>query len=344
MNSETIKAIGVTKAGGAEILEVLDIPRPKLEPHDILVQVKAISVNPIDYKARSTSTEASQEKPRILGYDASGVVVELGSQVKDFKIGEEVFYAGSLIRNGTNASLHAVDSRIVGHKPKSLSHSEAAGVPLVFITAWEAFFDKLGLTTDKSKNEGKTLLIIAGAGGVGSVATQIAKKVLGLTVIATASRSETIDYVKKLGADHVINHRNPLSQELEKIGFKHVDYAFHCYELTKEYVKILAEVVRPFGAVAAITYKEDIDPRPFFYKSITLAYELMFTRSMFGYELERQGEILNNAAKLLDEKVLVHTVNEIKQFNLENLKNAHIKVEKGEAIGKIVLDKVDEFN
>jgi len=349
LSNKTIKGIGLIKAGGVEVLGPIEIPKPKLGDFDILVRVKATGLNPLDYKVRKYSTtlitpvSVSTENPRIPGYDASGIVVEVGTAVKKFKVGDEVFYAGNVQKPGTYAPLHVVDSRIVGHKPKSLSHAEAAGMPLVCLTAWESLIDRLRIPQDKSQNRGKTILIIAAAGGVGSVAIQIAKRLLGLTVIATASRSETVDFVKKLGSDYAINYKNPLAEELEKIGIKEVDYVFHCHELTTDYVKQIGQVIKPGGAVVGITAGEEYDLRVFFTKSVLFLLELMFTRPTYGVELERQGEILETVSKLFDEKVLVHTVTEIKPFTVENVRKAHIKLENGAGIGKIVLDKVDEF-
>ena len=347
--TKTISAIGLTKAGGADVLEPVKIQQPTLGEHDILVHVKAAGLNPVDFKVRSypvtplTPVEVSKENPRIPGYDASGIVLEVGSAVKKFKVGDEVFYAGNVQKPGTYAPLHVVDSRIVGHKPASLSYAEAAGMPLVCLTAWEALIDRLHIPENKHQNQGKTILIISGAGGVGSVAIQIAKQVLGLKVIATASRPETVDFVKKLHADYVINHRNPLAQELEKIGIKEVDYVFHCYELTNDYVNQISQVIKVGGGVASITALENINLGPFYAKSVLFVLELMFTRPIFGVELERQGEILDTVSKLLDDKVLVHTVTEVKPFTVENVREAHIKLEEGLCIGKTVFDKVDEF-
>jgi zinc-binding alcohol dehydrogenase family protein len=224
-----MKVIGLkTKGGPIDQLEELEIPIPELRPKDVLVKVQAVGMNPVDTKKRKGDAEL--EKPLILGYDGVGIVEKLGSEASLFEIGDKVWLAGVINRNGTNAEYIAVDERIVGNAPQKISTAQAAAVPLVLLTAWEGLFEQLGLKAFDPANQGKTLLILPGAGGVGSFVVQLAKKLCGLTVVATASRPESEAAAKALGADHVINHRMPLKQQLELKGLSGVDYIFNAYD------------------------------------------------------------------------------------------------------------------
>jgi len=321
-----------------DVLVDKEIEAPKADgDHQLLVRVKAVSVNPIDYKVRGGLLGPDE---RVLGYDASGVVEAVGPNVSLFKVGDEVFYAGDITKPGTNSELHVVDERIVGRKPTSLSHEDAAAFPLVTLTAWEGLLEGAAIPEDKAYNATKTLLVVAGAGGVGSMVIQIAKKVLGLKVVATASREETVAFVKKLGADYVINHRNPYKQELEAIGISGVDYVYNCIDLDQNFDQ-LVEVLNPCGRIIAITAGSDpskIDvTKLFFPKRGSLVWELMFTRSMFGLESERQHALLNRVSELVDAGEIVTTRTTTFPFNADGLVKAHELQESGKAIGKTVL-------
>ena len=217
-----MKAVGLYRylpLDHPESLLDLDVPAPTATGRDLLVEVKAVSVNPVDYKMRSPKDQV-ETTPRVLGWDVAGVVRAVGPDVSLFAAGDAVYYAGARMRQGGNSELHLVDERIVGHKPAKLSFAEAAALPLTAITAWELLFDRLGVSRDKSREAGKSLLVTGAAGGVGSILVQLARQLTGLTVIATASRPETADWVKALGAHHVIDHSKPLDQEIQRLGLQ----------------------------------------------------------------------------------------------------------------------------
>eukprot|EP00029_Vermamoeba_vermiformis_P011665 TRINITY_DN6480_c0_g1_i1.p1 TRINITY_DN6480_c0_g1~~TRINITY_DN6480_c0_g1_i1.p1 ORF type:complete len:336 (+),score=89.68 TRINITY_DN6480_c0_g1_i1:30-1037(+) len=332
----SMNAIAINKYGDVDVLEKLTLPKPTPLPRDLIVQIKAASINPVDMKVRGGS-KGSTASNRILGYDGSGIVTEVGSEVKNFKVGDEVYFAGVINRNGTNAEYTAVDERIVGRKPKKLSWEEAAAIPLTILTAWEGLIEGMGATPrDQPEAKPKTLLVIAGAGGVGSAVIELAKKILKLTVIATASRPESIDYCKKFGADHVINHKNDLKEELKKIGFEGVDYVFNCAD-ADQYFDSAVAVINPLGKVCFITEaKQPHNIAPLMSKRGSLVYEFMFSRALYGNEPEKQGEILNKVADLLDSGVFQSRLT--KTYNLWNdIKQAHKDVESGSLIGKVAL-------
>mmetsp|Transcript_62969 Transcript_62969/g.73289 ORF Transcript_62969/g.73289 Transcript_62969/m.73289 type:complete len:351 (+) Transcript_62969:24-1076(+) len=346
--SNQIKAIGHIKPGEPKDFTVLHYERKPLGPRDILVKIHAVSVNPIDGKKRKSGyaePEPNNEKnPLVVGYDASGVVIEVGSDVKYYKVGDEVFYLGDVRKKGTNASEHVVDERIVGPKPKSLTHAQAAAIPLVFATAWEGLTAQLKISEDPEKNKGKTMLVVAGAGGLGSAAIQLAKKVLGFTVIATASREDSIEYCKKMGADIVINHRNPLAEELKKQGLDGVNYIFNCYDMIPNYFHQFAEIVLPFGGILGITgFLEPMSLFHLFRKNAFASTEYVFTRSTFGIDMDLQREDLIKISKWLDEGRIEHNMTIQEDFTLENLIKAHEKIESATMIGKYVLANVDKF-
>jgi zinc-binding alcohol dehydrogenase family protein len=312
---------------------------PNLEDRDLLVRVRAVSVNPVDYKIRS-SIQGKQSAPRILGWDAAGVVEQVGSQVSLFKPGDEVYYAGSITRPGSNSELHAVDERIVGRKPARLSFEQAAALPLTAITAWEGLFERLEIANQKPEiNHNKRILIIGGAGGVGSIAIQLAKQVAGLAVIATASRPETIDWCLKIGADCTINHRQPFKTELEKIGIQDVDYIF-CLNDTEQHLANMAEIIKPQGKICSIVETEHpIDMNLIKNKSVTFAWEFMFTRSMYETDdMQVQHDLLNKVSTLVAQQIIESTMTEyLGSLNPENLAKAHAQLESGRTIGKLVL-------
>ena len=337
----TMKAIGLTKylpiTDNASLVDV-ELPKPEAEGHDLLVSVRAISVNPVDVKVRAPK-DGVEDPPRVLGWDAAGVVEAIGPDVTLFAPGDEVFYAGSITRPGTNSELHLVDERIVGSKPKSLSFAEAAALPLTSITAWEALFDRMGISRDGSA-AGQSLLVLGGAGGVGSIAIQVAKQVARLNVIATASRNESRAWCLELGADHVVNHREDIPAQLQAIGSGQVDYVL-CLNDTDGHWNTMSEVVAPQGHICSIVETSaPVDIRPLMKKSATFSWELMFTRSMFGTpDMIEQHDLLNEVATLVDAgKVRTTSAEVIGPINAANLRRAHAQVETGRTIGKVVLE------
>ncbi|MES0326840.1 MAG: zinc-binding alcohol dehydrogenase family protein [Gammaproteobacteria bacterium] len=320
-------------------LSLVDIQIERFEPteRDLLVEVRAISVNPVDTKVRAPNNK-TETTPRILGWDACGEVIAIGPEVEHYAVGDQVFYAGDITRPGSNSEFQLVDERIVGKKPASLSYAEAAALPLTGITAWEALFDRLGISLDGG-NAGKSILIIGGAGGVGSIAIQLASKIAKLEVIATASRDESRDWCIKLGADHVINHRMPLNEELAALGVPHVDYIL-CLNNTDQHWLAMTQAIAPQGRICSIVETaEPVDLGILKSKSASFVWEFMFTRSMHQTpDMIEQQRLLNAIADLIDNGELVTTVNKvIRPINAENLRKAHAMIEQGNSIGKVVL-------
>ena len=332
-----MKAIGYNQAGpitAPDALIEFEAETPELAPRDLLVEVRGISVNPVDVKVRAIM--GPDKGTKVIGYDAAGVVREVGSDVSKFKVGEEVYYAGDFTRPGTNSELHAVDDRIVGKKPKSLGFAEATGFPLTSITAWEILFDSLGVKEEEGK--GESLLVIGGAGGVGSILIQLAKKLTGLAVIATASRPETTDWVKKMGADHVINHRKSLVDQVKAIGIEPRYVA--SLNGTEGHFPAIIELIKPRGHIALIDDPQSLDINSIKPKALTFSWEFMFTSSMFQTDdIEKQYELLNRVSELIDDGTLISTVtNNLGKVSVETLKEAHVQQESGRVIGKNVLD------
>ena len=349
MVSKVCPAIGIEAYGPVTNLKLVQLPLPALSQRDLLIRIQAIAFNPIDYLKRQypicVHQDPSPSNPHVLGWDASGIVEEVGSEVKFYNKGDEVFFAGDASRPGCNAQFMVIDERIVGVKPKSLNWAEAAGLPLTALTVWEAIEEHMHVGFDKEKNKEKIILFVAGAGGVGSIGIQLAKMVFGLKVVATASRKDTVEFCKKMGADYVINHKNNLKQELEGIGLKGVDYVLNATKMTDVQLGELGEIVFPRGVIVAINFAagEKFDLAKLFIKRINIAIELMFSRPLLKFDLEKQKEILDNVSKLIDEKKLVCTVTKIQPFNLENVKAGHSDCEKGTNIGKTALDNVQEY-
>lgn len=336
-----MKAVGLYKylpIEHEESLIDLEMEKPKPQGRDLLVEVKAISVNPVDTKVRAPK-EQEEEAAKILGWDASGIVVECGPDCTDFKPGDEVYYAGSITRQGSYSEFQLVDERITGRKPANLSFPEAAALPLTAITAYEGLFDRMGIDPDdRSRNQQKSVLIIGGAGGVGSIAVQLAKWA-GLHVIATASRDETVKWVKELGADAVINHHRPMKKQIEDLSIADPDYIF-CLNNTDLHWEGMSEIIKPQGTVCSIVEnKEPLDLNLLKNKSAAFVWEFMFTRAMFETEdMDQQQVLLNRISKLIEEGALKTTVNEtLSPINADTLKKAHKKIESGKTIGKIVL-------
>lgn len=320
-----------------EALIDIDLPAPQAQGRDLLVAVKAISVNPVDVKIRANAPPA-EGAAKVIGWDAAGVVQAAGPDVTMFKPGDEVWYAGDLTRPGTNSELHLVDERIVGHKPRTLDFAQAAALPLTAITAWELLFERLQVSRDKGV-PGKSLLVIGAAGGVGSILVQLARQLTGLTVIGTASREDTADWVKELGAHHVIDHSKPLNEEIARLGLPPVTYVAALNQ-TDHHWPAIAELVAPQGKVALIDDPAAIDVRVLKRKSVSLHWEFMFTRSMFETDdMAQQHQLLDDVAQLVDTGVIKTTLGErYGAINAANLKRAHALIESNRAKGKIVLE------
>lgn len=310
----------------------LSVPKPG--PRDLLVEVRAVSVNPVDTKVRAGTFT---KEPKILGWDATGIVREVGSEVTLFQPGDEVFYAGSIVRTGSYSEFHLVDERIVGHKPRSLSAADAAALPLTSITAWELLFDRLGVV--EGSGEGKYLLITGAAGGVGSMLVQLARQLTRLTVIGTASRQETADWVRQLGAHHVIDHSQPLLAQLQALDVPEIDYVASLTH-TEQHFAQLIDVLKPQGRLGVIDDPDSLDVMPLKRKSLSLHWELMFTRSLYETpDMINQHHLLNRVSALIDQGVLQTTVGEhFGAINAANMRRAHALVESGKARGKIVLE------
>jgi len=333
-----MKAIAYTQNGlpldDPRSLIDIELPEPTPGPRDLLVAVQAISVNPVDTKIRAGVAVAA---PRVLGWDAVGVVQAIGAQVTLFKVGDAVFYAGDLTRPGTNSERHIVDERIVGHKPKSLDNAQAAALPLTAITAWELLFDRLEVP--EGGGEGQSLLIIGAAGGVGSVLIQLARQLTRMTVIATASRPETREWVTGLGAHHVIDHHQPLLEQLKALGVGEVSHVASLTHTDSHFAQLI-EALQPQGKLALIDDPQSLDVVPMKRKALSLHWELMFTRSLYQTpDMIRQHELLNRVAELVDKGVLKSTFGEhFGRINAEHLRRAHTLIESGRAQGKIVLE------
>jgi zinc-binding alcohol dehydrogenase family protein len=334
-----MKAIGYRIAqpiASEDALIALELPAPVPGPRDLRVAVKAVSVNPVDVKQRARAAPTPGET-RILGFDAAGVVDAIGAEVTLFRPGDEVFYAGVINRPGTDAELHLVDERIVGRKPKTLSFAQAAALPLTAITAWELLFDRLAVPY-RVKTQDGTLLIINGAGGVGTILTQLARRLTGLTVVATASRPETIAWCREMGAHHVIDHHRPFDAALRKLGISTVAYVAGL-TATGRHLPAIAAVIAPQGKLALIDDPETLDIVALKRKCVSVHWELMFTRALFQTpDMIAQHRLLNEVADLVDAGVLRTTLTQdFGRIDVANLKRAHALVESGRAIGKTVL-------
>lgn len=339
-----MKAIGYNQAGpitADNSLIEFEADKPTVGPKDLLVEVRGISVNPVDIKVRAMP-ELGPEKgqTKVIGYDAAGIVKEIGSDVSQFKVGDEVFYAGDITRAGTNSQLHAVDERIVGKKPTSLGFAESAGFPLTSITAWELLFDSFNLK--EGDGAGESLLIIGAAGGVGSILIQLAKKLTNLTVIVTASRPDTVEWVKKMGADHVINHRESLVDQVKDLGLQPSYVA--SLNGTEGHFPGIIELIKPRGHIALIDDPQNLGINAIKSKALSFSWEFMFTRSMFQTDdIDVQSKLLNRVSELIDEGTLISTVTgNLGSLSTETLKAAHTQQESGRVIGKNVLDGFSE--
>lgn len=335
-----MRAIGYRTPGDIDAPEALvdiELPRPEPGPLDLLVEVRAVSVNPVDTKVRRRAA-ADPGGWKVLGWDAAGVVVEVGAEVSAFTAGDEVYYAGDLNRQGTNAEYHAVDARIVGRKPSSLDFAQAAALPLTAITAWEALFDRLDVRK-AVPGAASAVLVIGGAGGVGSVAIQLLRHLTDLKVIATASRPETVEWVRDLGAHHVVDHSRPLAAEVAALDIGAPAFVFST-TATDRHMAAIVELIAPQGRWALIDDPGVVDIAPFKRKSVSTHWELMFTRSLFETaDIDAQGELLDEVARFVDAGVLKTTLGEhFGTINAANLRRAHALIEQGKARGKIVLE------
>lgn len=335
-----MKAVALTRylpIDDPQSLQDVELALPEPGPHDLRVRVEAISVNPVDTKVRAPKPQ-TEAQPKVLGYDAAGVVDAVGSEVTGFAVGDAVYYAGDITRPGSNAQFQCVDARIVAKKPASLDFAQAAALPLTALTAWELLFERMRFDAETG-GKGKSLLVIAGAGGVGSIAIQLAKRA-GFTVIATASREETIAWCRALGADHVVDHRQPLTPQLEALGFRTIDAALNLAD-TDRYWAELGELLAPLGHVGLIVEPSGLLKigDPYKAKSIGIHWEMMFARPRFRTaDMGEQGRILAGVAELVDAGTLRGTQREtLSPINAENLREAHRRLESGATIGKLTL-------
>ncbi|EAR57251.1 Zinc-containing alcohol dehydrogenase superfamily protein [Photobacterium sp. SKA34] len=338
MSPLTMKAIGFTQSlaiNEQDSLFEFETNLPDLKENDLLVKVSATSINPADAKIRiRNAKDKTLETPKVLGYDAVGEVIAKGNNVEGFEIGDRVYYAGDVTRMGANAEYQAVDYRITAHAPKSLSDESAAVMPLATLTGWEALFDRLRIRPE----EKKSILIIGGAGGVGSITIQLAKQLTNLTVIATASRPETELWVREMGADHVVNHRNLVESAREQ-GIKYVDYILNVAD-TKGHWDAMVELIAPQGMISSIVeFDGGVDLSALQGKSVGFIWEFMFTRSLFNTDdIQKQQDILCQTANLIDagriKSILTSTLN---GFSVETLKEAHQRIESAASIGKTAI-------
>lgn len=333
-----MRAIVQDVYGGPEVLHFAEVPLPQLRPQDILVRVAAVAVNPVDGKARAggPAGQPVANPPQIVGWDAVGEVVALGPDARRFGLGDQVYFAGDRGRAGSYAEYVAVDERIAGHRPRTLSDVQAAAVPLVTLTAWEGLLEILEAQRGDAGRGTKVCLVVGGGGGVGSTAIQIARHVCGLTVVATASRPESIEFCRQVGAHAVIDHSQPLAPQLHDLGYAGADYIFSTARLTG--FPQWAAALNPLGKICSIVGGPDamqLDLSPLFPIRGSFAFELMFTRPATGIGLEKQGEILDKAAQLLDDGVLRSTVNHV--LSWRDAAEAHRMIDSVHTTGKIVM-------
>ncbi|MFI1002422.1 zinc-binding alcohol dehydrogenase family protein [Streptomyces galbus] len=335
---QTMPAVAYRKSlpvDDAESLLDVTLPVPQPGPRDLLVRVEALAVNPVDHKVRQNNDPNGE--PKVLGWDAAGTVVAVGEEVTSFRVGDEVFYAGALDRPGSNSRFHAVDERLVGRKPATLSFSEAAALPLTSLTAWEGLFEHLGLHDGALRQTG-TLLVTAAAGGVGAMVSQLARALTSLTVIGTASRPETTEFARRMGASHIVDHHRPLPPQLAEVAPDGVDFVFSTAG-TDRNLAAYADVLKPFGRIVAIDDFGPVEIGLLKSKSIAFHWEFMFTRSLHRTaDQAEQGRILNQVSRLVDAGILTTTATtDLGTVGAAHLREAHRVLESGTAIGKITL-------
>ena len=331
-----MQALGYNERGpvsnpNAVIAHTADMPT--LGPRDLLVEIKGVSVNPVDFKVRANRPPVGTV---ILGWDAAGVIKDVGAEVTMFKRGDEVMYAGEFTRPGTNAEFQAVDERLVGRKPSSIGFAEAAALPLTTITAWEMLFDSFRI--QEGEGAGEALLVIGGAGGVGSIMIQLAKKLTNLTVVATASREETANWVKKMGADHIVNHKNPLNEEMQALGIAPKYVA--ALTGTEGHWESIIDMMKPRGHIGMIDDPADINWKGLKMKALSFSWEFMFARSLHKTDdIDAQGLLLNRVADLVDGGEVTSTANKnYGALSEATLRQALADQVEGSAIGKSVLN------
>lgn len=335
-----MKAIGVTRYLPTEDPDCFvekDIEKPAAAGRDLLVEVKAVSVNPVDTKIRKS--KANDGTFRILGWDVSGTVVETGQDCSFFRKGDDVYFSGNISKNGANSEFHAVDERIVGRKPKSLNHAQAAALPLTTLTAWEAMFERMSISTDPEVNRGRNILLIGSAGGVGSIASQLASHA-GLGVLGTASRPDSVEWAKNHGVDVTLDRKKDLNSQLEGLGMDYVDYIF-CMNSIEEHWESIVKMVAPLGRICSIvSSRENLDLKGLWSKSASFSWESMSARPNFRTaDMVKQHEILDTVADLVDAGHIRSTLKEnLGRINRENLAKAHSKIESGSTIGKVVME------
>ena len=335
-----MKAIGYKIPGPIDREDALldiTLEKPKAEDRDLLVKINAVSVNPVDTKIRMSMPPEGTEW-RVLGYDAAGIVEGVGSVAEIFNPGDAVYYAGSITRPGTNSEYHLVDERIVGRKPASLSDAETVALPLTTLTAWEMLFDRLDVNSPTAQG-GDAILVIGGAGGVGSITIQLLRASTDMTIIATASRPETQDWVRECGAHHVINHHEPLAPQVAALGIGAPGFVFSTTH-SDQHLADIVELIAPQGRFGLIDDPQVLDANPLKLKAVSLNWELMFTRAMFGTpDIAEQGKLLGEVAALVDAGRINSTATEVAgKIDAATMRAAHAKVESGSMRGKIVLE------
>lgn len=337
-----MKAIGYKASlpiTNSDSLQDIELAKPTATGNDLLIKVKAIAVNPVDYKIRQ-NVAPTDDNYKVIGWDAVGEVVETGNDVTRFNIGDTVFYAGDLLRQGSNAEFQLVDEKLVGLKPKNISDAEAAALPLTSITAWEMLFEHLAIKQQASNpaQKDEVILVVGAAGGVGSILIQLAKKLTNATIIATASRESSKQWVTDLGADYVVDHSKPLSPQIEALNIGPLTHVASLNN-TDAYIDTYVEQLIPFGKIALIDDPEAIDIKKLKMKSLSLHWTFMYTRSMFKTDdMVEQGKLLNRVSELIDQGKIKTTIGKnLGKINAENLRAAHQELESGSSIGKIVL-------
>lgn len=338
MTEQTFRAIGQTEFGGPEVLKVVTLPRPACTGSDLLVRMRAVGVNPVDPKARENWNGYGKFQNQdlvVTGWDGAGVVEEVGPEADGrFRVGDEVFFCGNITRRGCNAELALVDSRIVGHKPRSLSFAGAAALPLTTLTAWECLVEGCAMPPEPRAG---TALVVGGAGGVGSMGIQILKRLMGMKVVATASRPESADHCKRMGADAVIDHRKDLKEQLAALGIAGADVVLDTHDPNDNYPAVAA-VLAPLGKICCILpMSKPVDLSGLFAIRGSLIFELVFSRVLFGVEVKRQGAILDRVSALMDEGKLATTLVTELPWTVEGVVAAHRLSDSGRTIGKTVL-------
>ena len=315
----------------------IELDKPVATGRDLLVKIQAVSCNPVDYKVRMNMAPEGDDW-KILGWDASGIVEAVGDEIQDYEIGDEVYYAGSISRQGTNSEFHLVDERIVGRKPVSLNHAEAAALPLTTITAWEMLFDRLRVNQPTAQGA-DTILVVGGAGGVGSITIQLLRALTDMTIIASASRAETQDWVRECGAHHVVDHREPMAPQIEALGIGSPGFVFSTTH-TDKHLDDIAELIAPQGRLGLIDDPEEFDIGKIKWKAISLHWEFMYTRPLYDTpDIAEQRRLLDEVSSLVDEGKVRTTLTEVAgKIDATTLKKVHADIESGTSRGKIVLE------